>query len=323
MIIDIALYQNGIRVEGTKDLSDLHTLAKKKKGFLWLGLYEPDYQELNHIASELELHPLAIEDAVKANQRPKLETYDNITFFVIKTVFYNKAHTSITTGEVQAFIGENFIVTIRHGEGSPLSNLRTTIEKDKNHLSKGPLTVLHAIIDKVIDDSIIVTSQLEKDISELEKSIFTSKYTRHSESIYKFKREIIEFRQALEPLKIPLQELSAETNKLTKKDLKPYFRDTLDHLIRTCEIAETLDSILTVSFQAELSNLQVEQNNDVRRISAWVALAAMPTMVAGIYGMNFKYMPELNSKYGYPVVLLIIILGSLSLYYKFKKSKWL
>lgn len=323
MIVNTALYVKGVRQPGPEDFSDLLAIAKKRKGFIWIGLKEPTMDELDNLAQELALHPLAVEDALKANQRPKMEIYDDITFFTLKTIFYNPLHTLISTGEILCFLGENYIVTVRHGEGSELKGLRVAMEKDPTHLAQGPFAVLHSIIDKVIDDSVRIATELENDVSLLEKTIFSSEYKTRSQQIYTLKREVIEFRYLLEPLKIPLQELVAITNKKVKKELKPFFRDTQDHLIRACEHAETLDNILTIALQADLAHLQVQQNNDVRRISAWVALAAGPTMVAGIYGMNFKYMPELSSKWGYPVVMSIMVILSLLLYKKFKASKWL
>jgi magnesium transporter len=323
MIVDSALYQNGIRVKDSGDISDFVDEARKDGGFVWVGLSSPTQEEFDHIVGELNFHPLAVEDAVNAQQRPKIEEYGGLTFFVLKTVFYNESRSEITTGELMCFVDPHFIVIVRHGEGSPLASVRHEIEARPEFLAQGPFAVLHAVVDRVIDGYTTIASELENDVIQLENKVFGGTRQTFSQDIYFLKREIIEYRHEIEPLILPLQKLVSETYQETPDPLKPFFRDTLDHLQRACEHASGMDSLLSSALQADLAHIQVRQNEDVRKISAWVALAAGPTMVAGIYGMNFDNMPELHWKYGYFLVLTVVTTFSAALLYKFKKEKWL
>ena len=323
MIVDSALYQNGIRVVGPSDISDLVDIARTSGGFVWLGLAEPTHDEFEHVVGELNFHPLAVEDAVHAQQRPKIEEYEGLTFFTLKTVFYNEANSAISTGELICFLEKDFIVIVRHGEGSPLVAVRQEIEAKPDFLKLGPYAVLHAVVDRVIDEYAVIANELENDVINLETKVFGGKRQTFSQEIYFLKRELIEYRHAIEPLVVPLQKLVSETFSQMPEFLKPFFRDTLDHLMRACEHASGMDSLLTTALQADLAHVQVRQNEDVRKISAWVALAAGPTMIAGIYGMNFKFMPELDWKFGYPLVLGVVTSLSSFLFYKFRKADWL
>jgi magnesium transporter len=323
MIVDCALYQNGLRVADSGDISDLVDQARESNGFVWVGLAEPSQEEFDHIVGELNFHPLAVEDAVNAQQRPKIEEYAGLTFFVLKTVFYDESKSAISTGELMCFVDQHFIVIVRHGEGSPLATVRHEIESRPDFLAQGPFAVLHAVTDRVIDGYTAIALELENDVIALETKVFGGMRQTFSQEIYFLKRELIEYRHAIEPLVIPLQKLVSEVFSSTPEPLKPFFRDTLDHLQRACEHASGMDSLLSSALQADLAHIQVRQNEDVRKISAWVALAAGPTMVAGIYGMNFDNMPELHWKYGYFMVLGLVTSFSLALLYKFKKEKWL
>lgn len=323
MIVDSALYQNGLRVDGPSDISDLVDIAKRDGGFVWLGLAEPSQEEFDLVIGELNLHPLAVEDAITAQQRPKIEDYDGLTFFVLKTVFFNQTESEITTGELMCFIDEHFIVIVRHGEGSPLATVRHDLEQTPELLGLGPYAVLHAVVDRAIDGYTAIASALENEVANLENKVFNGKRQTFSQDIYFLKREFIEFRHAIEPLLGPIQKVANENFRSVPSELKPFFRDTLDHLQRACETANGLDSLLTSVLQADLAHVQVQQNIDVRKISAWVALAAGPTMIAGIYGMNFRHMPELGTQYGYPIVITIMITLTAVLFRNFKKSEWL
>ena len=323
MIVDSALYQNGNRVTGPDDISDLVDIARTTGGFVWLGLAEPTQGEFEHVVGELNFHPLAVEDAVHAQQRPKIEDYEGLTFFTLKTVFYNESNSAISTGELICFVEKEFIVIVRHGEGTPLVTVRNELEAKPDFLALGPFAVLHAVLDRVIDEYTSIATELENDVINLETKVFSGKRQTFSQEIYFLKRELIEYRHAIEPLVTPLQKLTSEMHAQTPEVLKPFFRDTLDHLLRACEHASGMDSLLTTALQADLAHVQVRQNEDVRKISAWVALAAGPTMIAGIYGMNFKFMPELEWRFGYPLVLAIVTSLSSFLFYKFKKAEWL
>ncbi|MFM1905418.1 MAG: hypothetical protein RIT32_214 [Actinomycetota bacterium] len=323
MIVDTALYIQGRRFDGTTDISAQVELARSKNGFVWVGLAEPTKAEFDHVVGELNFHPLAVEDAISAKQRPKIEDYEGLTFFVIKTVFYNELKSEITTGELMCFVDKQFIVIVRHGEGSPLSTVRHDIEQHPAQLAIGPFAVLHAVIDRVIDGYTNIASELENDVINIETKVFSGKRKTYSQEIYYLKREVIEYRHAIEPLLQPIQKLTSDSFTNLPEQLRPFFRDTFDHLQHACEHASGMDSLLTTVLQADLSHVQVRQNEDVRRISAWVALAAGPTMIAGIYGMNFENMPELTSRFGYFATLGIMALLTTVLAYNFKKAHWL
>lgn len=323
MIVDTALYVDGKRVDGPTDISDQVDLARGTNGFVWVGLAEPTKEEFDHIVGELNFHPLAVEDAVSAKQRPKIEDYEGLTFFVIKTVFYNELKSEITTGELMCFVDKHFIVIVRHGEGSPLTTVRHDIEQHPEQLIIGPFAVLHAVIDRVIDGYTNIATELENDVINIETLVFGGKRKTFSQEIYFLKREVIEYRHAIEPLLQPLQKIASESFTTLPDSIRPFFRDTIDHLQHACEHASGMDTLLTTVLQADLAHVQVRQNEDVRRISAWVALAAGPTMIAGIYGMNFENMPELGSRFGYFAILGVMASLTTFLVYKFKKAHWL
>jgi magnesium transporter len=323
MIVDVALYQDGHRVEGPEDISDLVEIARRDGGFVWVGLAAPSEAEFELLVGELNFHPLAVEDAISAKQRPKLEDYDGLTFFVIKTVFFDQADQEITTGELMCFIDPHFIVTVRHGEGHPLTSIRHDLEHKPELLKLGPYSVVHAVADRIIDGYTSIATLLEQEVVAVENKVFTGKRQTYSEEIYFLKREVIEFRHAIEPLIIPISRLHSGSILAVPTEIKPFFRDTADHLIQACEQASGLDSLITSVLQADLAHIQVQQNIDVRRISSWVALASGPTMIAGIYGMNFHHMPELGTRYGYYVVLGVMACLTGFLFRTFKKSGWL
>ena len=323
MIVDYALYKDGHRYTEPSNLPELISKAKTEGGFVWLGLAEPTQEEFDKVAGDFRFHPLAIEDAINAKQRPKLEDYPDLQFCVLRTAFYDEAKSEVSTGEIFCFIGKHFIVVVRHGDGSPLVNTRHALEENPEHLAKGPYAVLHAIIDHVIDCYIDIAGELEQDVLQVENRVFNGKLQTQSQDIYFLKREVIEFRHAIDPLLSPLQKLASEGAPHINPTLTPFFRDTLDHLSRASDAAAGLDTLLTSALQADLAHIQVQQNSDMRKITSYVALASVPTMVAGIYGMNFEYMPELGWKFGYPLVVGSLIVLTGVLYRKFKKSKWL
>ena len=323
MIVDYALYQNGSRYSEPSNLPELISKARTEGGFVWLGLAEPTQMEFDKIVGDFRFHPLAIEDAVNAKQRPKFEEYPGVQFCVLKTVFYDEEKSLVSTGEIFCFIGEYFIVVVRHGDGAPLKNTRQVLESNPEHLAKGPYAVLHAVIDHVIDCYIDIAAELEADVVQVENEVFNERKKTNSAAIYFLKREIIEFRHAIDPLLSPLQKLASEGAAHVPNTLTPFFRDTLDHLSRASDAAAGLDSLLVSALQADMAHVQVQQNADMRKITSYVALASVPTMVAGIYGMNFDFMPELRWKFGYPVVVGSLVLLTAILYRKFKKSGWL
>jgi magnesium transporter len=323
MIVDYALYKDGVRYTEPSNLPELISKARTEGGFVWLGLAEPTQEEFDKIVGDFRFHPLAVEDAVTAKQRPKLEEYPDLQFCVLRTAFYDEVKSEVSTGEIFCFIGEHFIVVVRHGDGSPLVNTRQLLEGNPTQLAKGPYAVLHAIIDHAIDCYIDIAAELEQDVMQVENKVFSGKRQTQSQEIYFLKREVIEFRNAIDPLLSPLQKLASEGALHVNPSLTPFFRDTLDHLSRASDAASGLDALLTSALQADLAHIQVQQNSDMRKITSYVALASVPTMVAGIYGMNFEFMPELQWEFGYPLVVGSLILLTAALYRKFKKSEWL
>jgi len=323
MIVDVALYQNGHRVDGPSDISDLVDVARRDGGFVWLGLSEPTEAEFDLVVGELNFHPLAVEDAINAKQRPKLEDYEGLTFFVLKTVFFDAKEQEISTGELLCFIADHYIVIVRHGEGSPLATVRHDLELRPELLELGPFSVLHAVADRVIDGYTAIGASLEQEVVAVENKVFNGKRQTFSQEIYFLKREIIEFKHSIEPLLMPINRITSGLVTSVPEGIKPFFRDTSDHLLQAIEHVAGLDSLITSVLQADLAHIQVQQNIDVRRISAWVALASGPTMLAGIYGMNFRHMPELGTRYGYYIVLAVMATLTGFLFRNFKKSGWL
>ncbi|MHA5047569.1 magnesium/cobalt transporter CorA [Streptomyces sp. SD15] len=332
MIVDCAIYRHGSRTEGPEDLSDaLDTARAEGDAFVWIGLHEPTEQEFDLVTAEFGLHPLAVEDALKAHQRPKLEVYDDSLFLVLKPVFYEPDSDMVSTGEVMIFIGDAFVVTVRHGRGSPLAPVRHRLEADPEKLRHGPTTVLYSIADATVDQYLEVATELATDLEVLEAEVFSPTVggTRHTASrIYTFKRQILKFRRATVPLAVPLSRLSnpggagAGVPFVTAK-AQPFFRDVNDHLTRVNESVEGLDRLVSDILSAHLAQTSVRQNDDMRKISAWAAMAAVPTMIAGIYGMNFDHMPELHWVWSYPAVLLLMVALEILLYRLFKRRGWL
>ncbi|CAB4712466.1 unannotated protein [freshwater metagenome] len=323
MLVDCAWYRDGVRQVGLSDFSDLVDMARDQGGFVWAGFSAPTEIEFADVATEFKLHPLAVEDAVHAHQRPKIESYGSITFVVLRTVFYDDSTSQISTGELMCFIGDAFVVIVRHGEGAPLVALRHDLEHRPEHLVEGPYAVLHAVIDRVIDSYVEIGIQLADDVSILESKVFGTNRKSWSQEIYLLKREVIEFRNSVDPLAIPIDRLSSDHTLQIPEKIRPFFRDTSDHLARASDLASGLDALLSSVLNADLAQVQVRQNEDMRKITAWVALGVAPTMVAGIYGMNFDHMPELRWTYAYPTLLLCIGALTLFLVRKFKKSGWL
>lgn len=328
VIVDCAIYRDGRRTDGPADLSDaLEEARATGDAFLWIGLHEPTEKEFDLVSSEFGLHPLAVEDALSAHQRPKLEVYDDSLFAVIKPVVYEQSSDTVTADELMAFIGDSFVVTVRHGEGAPLAAVRRRLEAEPEVLKHGPTAVLYAISDAVVDHYIEVAGELQVDLEELETEVFAPTGVGDTKStasrIYTFKRQILEFRRAAGPLSSPMARLASADVPFVHEHSQPFFRDVSDHLTRANEYVEGLDRLLSDILSAHLAQVGVRQNDDMRKISAWAAMAAVPTMVAGIYGMNFDHMPELRWVGAYPAVIALMAAVVFGLYRQFKRRGWL
>jgi magnesium transporter len=324
VIVDCALYHHGVREVSPEDFGDALDTARAQGGsFIWIGMHDPTADELAKVATEFSLHALAVEDALKAHQRPKVEEYDDSLFVVLKTVRYDEESQQIELGDVMLFVGDSFVVTVRHGQGRALGHLRKRLEEQHHLLECGPSAVLYAIADKVVDDYQATAAAVVEDIEEVEEQIFSPERTNSAGRIYNLKREVIEFRHAVLPLVDPMARLATGDVPHVDERMQPFFRDVADHAVRVSEQVQGFDDLLTSVLNANLAQVSVQQNEDMRRISAWVAIAAVPTAVAGIYGMNFEHMPELRWQYGYPAVLALMALVCTALYRGFKRNKWL
>ena len=324
VVVDVAVYEDGVRLDGVVTPAEAkHAADSAADRFVWIGLADPSEDELTEVATLYGLHPLAVEDALHAHQRPKLEAYDGDLFVVVKTVVYVDREYVLEFGEVMFFVGERYVITVRHGLGCDLPALRRELEADPERLAMGPAEVLHSITDHIVDNYEIAASALEEDIDEIQVAVFSGPSSKHAERIFRLKREVLEFRQAVMPLEAPTDDLAHTRLGVIPDDRRPYFKNVHDHVARVGGRVETINSLLDGALHANVAQVGMRQNEDMRKISAWVAIAAVPTMIAGIYGMNFDTMPELRWDYGYPLVLGVIALVCFGMYRNFKHRGWL
>ncbi|WP_296605979.1 magnesium/cobalt transporter CorA [Nocardioides sp.] len=323
MIVDCALYRDGKRAEDGTHWRELRAKADRDGDFVWIGMHEPSTDEIHQVAEVFGLHSLAVEDAVKAHQRPKLERFEDSVFMVLKTLWYVDEEDAVETGEIAIFVGEDFVVTVRHGRGNELHSAREELETSRRVLSHGPGGVLYAVLDRVVDEYLDVVDELIVDVDEIEASVFSDDRTHDSARIYVLKRELAEVRRAVLPLREPLARLAGGDVPTVSDESAPFFRDVADHLARAAETVDSLDALLSTAFDAYLAQISVRQNDDMRKISAGAALVVVPTLIAGIYGMNFQHMPELDWTYGYPFALGLMAAVAAGLWVLFKKSGWL
>ena len=326
MIVDSAIYENGRRREEDRrqTVTDVYKASKQSEAaFVWIGLYEPTEHEFDSLQREFDLHELAVEDAIKAHQRPKLEMYDEMMFVVLKTARYVDSEEVVEFGEILIFLGDDYVITVRHGEASELHGVRAALEANPELLRCGPGAVLHAIVDRVVDDYQPALAGLEEDLAEVERDVFSGDRTNPAERIYKLQREVQEFSRATSSLVDPLDRLARGAYNVIHGEVETYFRDVYDHVLRVEEQLEGAHDLLTGALQANLAQVTVRQNEDVRKISAIVAILAVPTMIAGIYGMNFEHMPELTWTFGYPLVIGVMLAICAGLYTYFKRAGWL
>jgi magnesium transporter len=323
MIVDCAVYRDGRRSHGDFSVNEAVSACRQDEAFTWIGLYEPSEEEFDAIRREFALHELAVEDAIDAHQRPKLEVYGEMVFLVLKTARYIDPEEVVRLGEILVFLGRDYIITVRHGEASELHGVRERLEDQPDLLGRGTGAVLHAILDQVVDDYSPALRGLGEDIEEVEDEVFSDSRSNPAQRIYKLKREVLEFNRATGPLVDPVDRLSRGHYDLIDPEVRAYFRDVNDHLVRIHEQLESYRDLLTSILEANLAQVTVRQNQDVRTISAFVAILAVPTMVAAIYGMNFEHMPELEWTFGYPLVVGVMLVICFGLYRYFKKIGWL
>jgi magnesium transporter len=324
VIADVAVYEHGKRLDGTYTPDAARRLAEAADDrFVWIGLAEPSEDELTAVSSAYELHPLAIEDALHAHQRPKLERYGESLFVVLKTLRYVDRESVFELGEVMLFVGPAHVITVRHGLGCDLPSIRHSLEADPERLTLGPAEVLHAIADHVVDRYEVAAQEIEGDIDEIQVEVFSGASSRHAGRIFALKREVLEFKQAVLPLGDPMDLLAHTHLTVVPEHRRPYFKNVHDHVNRVRDRVEAIDALLDGALHANVAQVGMRQNEDMRKISAWVAIAAVPTMIAGLYGMNFEHMPELRWEFGYPAVIGFIIVVCVALYRNFKRRGWL
>jgi magnesium transporter len=323
-IVDCAVYEDGRRRDGQVQLEQAYDACRRDdSAWVWIGLVEPTMEEFDSVRREFELHELAVEDAVKAHQRPKLEVYGDTLFIVLKTARYHEAEEVVEFGEILLFVGAGFIISVRHGQAAELRGVRKGVEENPERLRCGPSAAVHAIIDRVVDEYEPVLAGIEDDIEEVEEELFSPARTNSARRIYKLKREATEMHRATAPLIAPLEQLSAGHYEMVDRGMLEYYRDVYDHLLRANEMVDGFRDSLASALNANLTQVSVRQNDDMRKISAWAAILAVPTVLTGVYGMNFEHMPELKWPAGYPLAVTVMLLICFSLYRVFKRVGWL
>ncbi|MEU2582368.1 magnesium and cobalt transport protein CorA [Streptomyces avermitilis] len=337
-VVQATLYRDGVRVSSSASLADtFRQLRDEPSGMAWIGLARPTESELLSLAEEFDLHPLAVEDAMEAHQRPKLERYGETLFVVLRAARYLDAPEEVDFGELHVFVGPDFVITVRHGAAPDLSAVRRRMEETPELLKLGPEAVLYAILDAVVDGYVPVVAGVQNDIDEIETEVFRGD-PAVSRRIYELSREMVEFQRATRPLVGMLHSLMAGFAKYgTDEELQRYLRDVADHVTHTSErvdgFRQALADILTVNAtlvtqqqNAEMRALAeagFEQNEEIKKISSWAAILFAPTLVGTIYGMNFDRMPELHWVLGYPFAIILMAVVCTSLYVIFKRKDWL
>lgn len=292
-------------------------------GFVWIGLHDPTSAAVEAVGAEFGLHPLVIEDAINAHQRPKLEQHGDLLFLVLKTAIDHDVEEHVEIGELMLVVGKRFVVSIRHGEAAPLHELRRSVESNDQLIERGSWAIFHAIVDRVVDEYAGVLDGLSNDVDEVEALVFSDAPSNPTERIYRLKREVIAFKRAVTPLVTPIERL-VEDDRLPLADYaRPYLRDVHDHLVRDSDAVAALDDLLSGALQANLAQISVQQNRDARKISAWAAIAVIPTMIFGLYGMNFRRMPELDLAVGYPLVLVVTLGICVLVHRRLRRAGWL
>jgi magnesium transporter len=329
-VVNCAVYVRGQRRGSPANYVDALAMVRRTPhSFLWLGLHEPSAELLDEIATAFELHELPVEDALQGKQRPKIERYGSMTFAALRTVQYVE-HSELTetsevveTGHVMMFLSQDFVITVRGGAPTELASLRADLEAKPEQLSQGPWAVAHGIYDRIVDSYVECANDIESDIDALEDMVFSRDRQGPIQRIYQLKRELVEFKRAALPLQRPVTDIAGGHISDVPQEMRRYFRDVNDHLARTVDQITSFDDLLNSILQARLAQVSVDQNDDMRKIAAWAGIAAVWTGIAGIYGMNFAFMPGLRWRYGYEAVIVIALTASVVLYRQFRKSGWL
>jgi magnesium transporter len=323
MIVDNAIYVDGRRAEEPGSLQETYEAVRQRRGVAWIGLYKPTEEEFASVVREFGLHPLAVEDPIKTPLRTKLERYNGTLFLVLKAARYLDETETVEFGEVDAFVGENFVITVRHGEPAALAAVRERLEGDPELLRRGPEAILYAIVERVVDGYAPVVAGLENDIDEIETEVFSGN-AGVSRRIYELSREVIEFQRATEQLPAILDRLVSGGETLeVDAEVQKYLHLVQDRALRITERVEGFRQLLQDILSVNLTGASIRQNDQVKKISAWAAILFAPTLIGTVYGMNFEYMPELHWTFGYPFALVLMVMVSVTLYLVFKRRGWL
>ena len=321
MIVNVSAYEGGKRL-GDIAIDDISDVLARPQTFVWVGLYEPDEATLQKMQEEFGLHELAVEDARNAHQRPKIETYRDSLFIVLKTANLKDKH--VAYGETHLFVGPNFLVSVRHGDTPGYAVVRERCEQTANLLAKGPGFALYAILDFVADNYQPIIEQFEDEYDQLEEGIFKSDFDKLViVRIYELRRQLLELRNAALPVGDIANELMRFHDDLIPKELRAYFRDVKDHVARLVGMADNMREMLNSAMQVNLALVGVSQNDVVKRLAGWGAILAIPTVVFSLYGMNFKWMPELEWHYGYPAAVAFTVCACFVLFKRLQKTGWI
>jgi magnesium transporter len=328
-VVDCALYVDGIREPGKLPFVEAIDRAERSPhAFVWLGLHEPGAEEFRWVAEVSGLHELAVEEATATTSRPRIDRFGDHTKIVLRTARYvehaelNEWSEVVETGHILVFIGAHFVITVRHGAPGALTQVRAGLERHRALLALGPWSVAHAICARLVHSYVEVADAVEGDVDEIEEAVFARQRSKHIAHIYQLKRELVEFRRAVVPLQRPMQALLEEKGEMPP-GLRRYFKSVAEHLNRVVDQINTQDELLNTVLQARLTQVTVDQNNDMRKIASWAAIAAVETLIVGIYGMNFEHMPELGWRYGYYGVLTVMGLAGVGVYRVLRRSGWL
>ncbi len=322
-VVACSAYAHG-RKTGDVVIEDISEVVGRDGQFVWIGLFEPGPELLGKICEEFDLHELAVEDALRAHQRPKVEEYGNSLFVVLRTAHLREG--KVVLGETHVFLGPHYLVTVRHGASAPYTPVRARCESTPHHLAKGPGYVLYAVMDFVVDQFFPVVESIEEQLEVVEEEVFASggKTDRATMArIYALKRDLVSLKRAVSPLIDVCNRLERLDDTLLAEGTRLYFRDVYDHVIRVNENIEHLRELLSTVLEANLSLVSVQQNEVTKRLASWAAIIAVPTAIAGVYGMNFEYMPELQQPYGYPAVMAAMGVVCGTLYWRLRKAGWL
>jgi magnesium transporter len=323
MIVNCVAYADGRRVADI-DLEAISDYVEQPGHFVWVGLHEPEEDVLRKLQEELGLHDLAIEDALSAHQRPKLEEYGHCLFVVLRTAAWDEKAHSVITGETHLFVGERYVVSVRHGETQGYADVRRRCECTPHLLKNGPGFILYALMDSIVDRYFPIIDSFEEEIEALEEAIFASRMDPTiAENIYELKRAVIQTKRAVSPLIDVCNRLVRYDLGLIADEVRPYFRDVYDHVVRINESTENVRELLSSALDANLSLTSIRQNEVMKTLAGWAAIFGVGTLMAGIWGMNFETMPELHTRWGYPAALLAMAAVSGGVYWRLKRAGWL